>query len=72
MHSHTLGDFQRRNIARLRQRVPQSDVALEFVVVVVGRVRTGASHESGGGIQNQIVGRGAERVYGRGVNIRLE
>ena len=71
IHTHFLGQLQSWNVARIGQRVPQSDVALKFVIEIMRSIRNASAEERCRGIQNQVVRLGALVDCG-GINKRFE
>ena len=66
-----VGKLERGNVSGLRQRAPQRDRALEFLVVIVRRVRAGSGLKSHGRIENRVVGASA-LVDDGGIDVGLE
>src|ERR1019366_4674491 len=66
-----VGKLERGDVSGLCERAPQRDGTLEFVVVVVRRIRAGGGLKSYRRVQNGIVG-AAALVDDGGIDIRLE
>src|SRR6202163_1003375 len=70
-YSDVVGNLQRRNIARLRQRPSQRDGAFKFVIVVMRSVRSRLGLKSDGFIYNRVV-RSCALIDGGSVNVGFE
>ena len=70
-YSDTVRELERRNVARLRERPPQSYRAFKLLIIIVGRVRAGCGLESDRRIEDGVV-RSCSLIDGSSIDVRFE